>query len=80
MSTISVTLPDSVMSEIAKRAEKNGFSDVSEFVSQLITRINDRQTQLEQLAVVGIESSPSEPWSKSEIEAIRINLRSKHGS
>ena len=79
MSTISVNLPDSVMLEVAQRAQKNGFSDVGEFVSQMIAQINERQTQVEKLAIEGIESGPSEPWSTAEIEAIRNDLRSKHG-
>jgi hypothetical protein len=79
MSTISVNLPDSVMLEVSQRAQKNGFSDVGEFVSQMIARINERQTQVDKLAIEGIESGPSEPWSTAEIEAIRNDLRSKHG-
>jgi metal-responsive CopG/Arc/MetJ family transcriptional regulator len=79
MSTISVNLPDSVMLEVAQRAEENGFSDVGEFVSQMIAQIIERQTQVEKLAIEGIESGPSEPWSTAEIEAIRNDLRSKHG-
>ena len=53
------------MLEVAQRAEENGFSDVGEFVSQMIAQI--------------IERGPSEPWSSAEIEAIRNDLRSKHG-
>jgi metal-responsive CopG/Arc/MetJ family transcriptional regulator len=79
MSTISVNLPDSVLLEVAQRAEENGFSDVGEFVSQMIAQIIERQTQVEKLAIEGIESGPSEPWSTAEIEAIRNDLRSKHG-
>ena len=80
MSTISVNLPDAVMSEVAERARKNGFADVSEFVSQMIAKISERQTQVEMLAVEGIKSGPSEPWDTEEIEAIRENLRSKYGT
>jgi hypothetical protein len=68
------------MLEVAQRAQKNGFSDVGEFVSQMIAQINERQTQVEKLAIEGIESGPSEPWSTAEIEAIRNDLRSKHGN
>jgi hypothetical protein len=46
----------------------------------MIAQINERQTQVEKLAIEGIESGPSEPWSTAEIEAIRNDLRSKHGS
>jgi flagellar hook-basal body complex protein FliE len=68
------------MLEVAQRAQKNGFSDVGEFVSQMIAQINERQTQVEKLAIEGIESGPSEPWNTAEIEAIRNDLRSKRGS
>ncbi|WP_144056511.1 ribbon-helix-helix domain-containing protein [Rhodopirellula europaea] len=80
MSTISVSLPDAVMMDITERAQKNGFADVSEFVSQMIAKISDRQKQVEALAVEGINSGPSEPWDRQEIEAIRDGLRSRHGS
>ena len=80
MSTISVNLPDAVMSEVAERAQKNGFSDVGEFVSQMIAKISDRQKQVEVLAIEGINSGPSEPWNGVELEAIKESLRSKHGS
>ena len=80
MSTISVNLPDAVMSEVAERAQKNGFSDVGEFVSQMIAKISDRQKQVEVLAIEGINSGPSEPWNGAELEAIKESLRSKHGS
>lgn len=62
MPTISVNLPDSVMSAVAECAKENGFSDVSEFVSQMIAKINQRQSKVEKLAIEGIESGPSEPW------------------
>ena len=78
--TISMNLPDSVMLGIAQRAQKNGFSDVGEFVSQMIAQINERQAQVQKLGSEGIESGPSEPWSTSEIDAIRKDLRSKQGS
>ena len=77
MSTISVNLPDSVMSAVAERAKKNWFADVGEFASQMIAQINERQIQVERLVIEGIESGPSEPWSSDEIEEIRNNLRSK---
>lgn len=80
MSTISVNLPESVMSAVTERARKNGFSDVGEFVSQMISRINERQIEVEQLAIDGIESGPSEPWDATEIEAIRNELRKKYGN
>jgi len=80
MSTISVNLPESVMSAVAERARNNGFTDVGEYVSQMISRINERQTEVEQLAIEGVESGPSEPWNVNEIETIRNDLRKKYGN
>lgn len=80
MSTIRVNVPDSIMSAIAERAKNSGFTDVDEFVTQFILRISERQTEVEELAIEGLRSGPSEPWNAKEIEAIRSELKSKHGS
>jgi Arc/MetJ-type ribon-helix-helix transcriptional regulator len=80
MSTISINLPDSVVSAVTERAKRNGFADVGAFVSQMITRISQRQNVVEDLAIEGIESGTSEPWSSSEIESIRNGLRAKFGN
>jgi len=80
MSSISVNVPDQIMAAIAKRAKNSGYTDVSEFVSQFILRISERQTEVEELAIEGLQSGPSEPWNAKEIEAIRSKLKSKHGS
>jgi hypothetical protein len=68
------------MSAIAERAKISGYEDVNEFVSEFILRISERQTEVEELAVEGLQSGPSEPWNGNEIEAIRTELKSKHGS
>jgi Arc/MetJ-type ribon-helix-helix transcriptional regulator len=80
MSTISVNVPESIMSAIAERARNSGYADVNEFVSQYILRIAERQTVIEQLAIDGLQSGPSEPWKAKEIDAIRAALKSKHGN
>ncbi|MCO8120491.1 hypothetical protein NHH03_01985 [Stieleria sp. TO1_6] len=80
MSTISVKVPDPIMSAIAERAKNSGYSDVNEFVSQFILRISERQNEVEELAIKGLQSGPSEPWDGKEIDAIRERLKSKHGS
>ena len=80
MSSITVDLPDSVMSAVTARASRSGFADVSEFVSQMTVKISDRQAEVEYLAIEGIESGPSEPWDGSEIDAIRERLNAKHRS
>lgn len=79
MSTISVDVPDPIMSAIAERARVSGYKDVNQFVSEFILRISQRQTEVEELAIEGLESGPSEPWNENEIDAIRAELKSKHG-
>lgn len=80
MSTISINLPDSVVLAVTERAQKNGFVDVAEFVSQMITRISQRQSEVEDLAIAGIESGPTEPWSSAEVESIRNGIQAKFGN
>lgn len=80
MSTISVNLPDPIMSAITERAKKSGYADVNDFVSHYILQIASRQTEVEELAIEGLQSGPSEPWNAEEIDVIREKLKSKHGS
>ena len=80
MSTISVDVPDQVMSAIAERAKNSGYADVNEYVSQFVLRLSERQSEVEALAIEGLQSGPSEPWDKNEIEGIRADLKSKYGN
>ena len=80
MSTISVNVPDRVMSAIAERARNSGYADVNEYVSQFVLRLSERQSEVEALAIEGLQSGPSEPWDKNEIEGIRAGLKSKYGN
>lgn len=80
MTTISVNVPDSIMTAIAERAKNSGYADVSEFVSQYILQIAARQSEVEGLAIAGLQSGPSEPWNAGEIDAIREQLKSKYGN
>ncbi len=80
MTTISVNVPEPIMTAIAERAKNSGYADVSEFVSQYILQIAARQSEVEELAIEGLQSGPSEPWNAGEIDAIREQLKSKYGS
>lgn len=80
MSTISVNVPEPIMSAIAERAKNSGYADVNDFVSQYILQIAERQTEIEELATEGLQSGPSVPWNVEELDAIRAKLKSKHGS
>ena len=79
MSTINVSLPEPVMSAIAERAKNSGYTDINEFVSHFVLKISERQAEVEELAIDGLRSGPSEPWTAEEIEAIRSKLRANHG-
>ena len=73
-------MPEPIMTAIAERAKNSGYADVSEFVSQYILQIAARQSEVEELAIEGLQSGPSEPWNEEEIDAIRAQLKSKYGS
>ncbi|WP_417740262.1 ribbon-helix-helix domain-containing protein [Rosistilla oblonga] len=79
MSTISVNVPDQIMSAIAKRARNSGYADVNEYVTQYVLRLSERQSEVEELAIEGLQSGPSLPWDKTEIEDMRAALKSKYG-
>ena len=80
MTTISVNVPEPIMTAIAERAKNSGYTDVSEFLTQYILQIAARQSEVEELAIEGLQSGPSEPWNAGEIDAIREQLKSKYGS
>ena len=80
MTTISVNMPEPIMTALAERAKNSGYSDVSEFVSQYILQLAARLSEVEELAIEGLRSGPSEPWNPEEIDAIRERLKSKYGS
>lgn len=80
MSTISVNVPELIMSAIVKRAKNSGYADVNDFVSQYILRIAERHNEIEELAIEGLQSGPSVPWNAKEIETIRAKLKSDHRS
>jgi len=72
MSTINVNVPDRVMSAIAERARKSGYADVNEYVSQFVLRLSERQSEVEALAIEGLQSGPSEPWDKNRYRGVRM--------
>ena len=63
-----------------RRARNIGYADVNDYVSQLVLRLAERQSEVEALAIEGLQSGPSEPWDKNEIEGIRADLKSKYGN
>ncbi|WP_417748907.1 ribbon-helix-helix domain-containing protein [Rosistilla oblonga] len=79
MSTISVNVPDQIMSAIAKRARNSGYADVNEYVTQYVLRLPERRSEVEELTIEGLQSGPSLPWDKTEIEDMRAALKSKYG-
>lgn len=80
MTTISVNVPEPIMTAIAERAKNSGYADVTEFVTQYILQLAARQSEVEELAIEGLHSGPSEPWNTGEIDTIREQLKSKYGS
>jgi antitoxin ParD1/3/4 len=74
MPRISVTLPDYLHEFVAAEvAERGGKLSAGEFIVQQIGRAYDEkyQAQLETLLLEGLNSGPSEPFTREDWAAIR---------
>jgi antitoxin ParD1/3/4 len=58
MTTVNITLPDSLQSFVDQQASERGFDTCSEYISDLISRERDRQ-KLRELIMEGVNSPPA---------------------
>ena len=77
MSSIPVDLPDELMQFVDQGAKSGGFTDPSEFIVALVAAANEKQGEIEQALVAGINSGPAEPWTDEEWQAIKERVVSK---
>ncbi|ALF53935.1 addiction module antitoxin [Nostoc piscinale CENA21] len=65
MSSINISLPESMKVFVEEQVTKGGYSSVSEYLQELISQEQKRQTQehIEELLIAGLESG----------EAIEVN-------
>ena len=74
MSTMNISLPESLKSFVDEQVGKRGYGTSSEYVRELIRRDRDRQ-QLQELALAGAASAPPAPVDNAYFEGLRDRVR-----
>ena len=74
MSTMNVSLPESLKSFVDEQVTVRGYGTSSEYVRELIRRDQDR-LQLRNLLLAGASSAPSAPVSEAYFEGLRKRVR-----
>ena len=76
MTTLNVSLPDSLRQFVEEHVERGGFSTTSEYIRHLIREARDAEAaiRLEQLLLNGMQSGPAEPFEAAEWNALRLRV------
>lgn len=73
MSTMNISLPDSMKEFVEQQATEKGYSTSSEYVRDLIRRDQDRQ-QLRDLLMDGARSAPAGPADAAYFAGLRASI------
>ena len=76
MSTMNISLPNTLRAFVEKQVSERGYGTSSEYVRELIRKDQDRQ-QLRALLLEGASSEPSSPADARYFEGLRDRVR-KH--
>lgn len=79
MSTMNISLPDSLKSFVDEQVNRRGYGTSSEYVRELIRRDQERQA-LRGLLVAGAESRPTGPADAAYFGRLRRRVRGRAGS
>lgn len=74
MSTMNISLPDSLKAFVDEQVSQRGYGTSSEYVRELIRRDQDRM-QLRSLLLAGASSAPTVPASDAYFESLRERVR-----
>jgi antitoxin ParD1/3/4 len=77
MSTMNISLPDSLKAYVDEQVAGRGFGTSSEYVRELIRKDQDRQN-LRALLLDGAGFAPTEPSDKAYFDTLRSRVR--HGN
>ncbi|MDO4723484.1 MAG: type II toxin-antitoxin system ParD family antitoxin [Comamonadaceae bacterium] len=78
MSTMNISLPESLKSFVDEQVSQRGYGTSSEYVRELIRRDQDRQ-QLRGLLLAGAASAPGAPADGAYFDALRAKVRRVRG-
>lgn len=74
VSTMNISLPDSLKEFVEEQVAKKGYGTSSEYVRELIRRDQGRQ-QLRSFLLEGAQSGPAAPAMASYFDALRESIR-----
>ena len=74
MSTMNISLPDSLKSFVDEQVSQRGYGTSSEYVRELIRKDQDR-LQLRNLMLAGAASAPAAPADAGSFEGLRDRVR-----
>ncbi len=78
MSTMNISLPESLKSFVDEQVSQRGYSTSSEYVRELIRRDQER-LHLRSLLLAGASSAPSAPADKAYFDSLRERVRKAAG-
>lgn len=78
MSTMNISLPDTLKSFVDEQVSQRGYGTSSEYVRELIRKDQDRQ-RLRGLLIAGGESMPAAPADSDYFESLRTRVRKARG-
>jgi antitoxin ParD1/3/4 len=74
MSTMNISLPDSLKAFVDEQVSERGYGTSSEYVRELIRKDHDRQ-HLRGLLLAGAASAPTAPADEAYFDRLRQNVR-----
>jgi antitoxin ParD1/3/4 len=74
MSTMNISLPDSLKSFVDEQVSQRGYGTSSEYVRELIRKDQDR-LHLRKVLLAGAASAPMEPADATYFEGLRNRVR-----
>lgn len=74
MSTMNISLPDTLKSFVDEQVRQRGYGTSSEYVRELIRKDQDR-LQLRGLLLAGVASGPTTPVDASYFDGLRERVR-----
>jgi antitoxin ParD1/3/4 len=74
MSTMNISLPDTLKSFVDEQVSQRGYGTSSEYVRELIRKDQDR-LQLRELLLTGAASAPAAPIDGAYFEGLRNRVR-----
>ena len=74
MSTVNISLPDSLKSFVDQQVSERGYGTSSEYVRELIRKDQDRQ-RLRGVLLAGAATAPASPADAAYFEGLRDRVR-----